>query len=196
LPNSSVQLTSSPVFRDAQSFQAQSTQDGLKYTVTLLDATYETAAVFQCFLDIHIKGEFNDICAGQESSEKSTAKTCHNLYQFMTKWQCTAGLNFLVHAMYKRLHHGGLRILVAFVTGAFMGNVELCTTALRRADEAWRRLENTDSILQPEKWPTWAWALCPPSYLAALAQASKRINEWNFFTLSDEFEKRLDKFDY
>ncbi len=189
------QLTSSGLFRDAQKFESPSTEDGVEYTVTLMDNTFETAEIFECFLDIATEGQFFTHCTDPESEHASAARTNHLLYRFLSKWQCEAGLRFLERSLYKLLHRGGLNILTAFVIGSFTADLELCTTALRRAQEAYYRFECMCDILEPARWPAWVWSLCPPSYLCPLAQASNVFKHSISVNLDEEFEKRLDMFE-
>lgn len=190
----------SPVFRDAQRFEAKGSDStiSIKYTVTLLDSDFESASTFEAFLEISTAGKITLPSPDTDPTLSQTSSIYHKLFQFSSKWQCAATVGFLQQSLYRMTHEPGRAPLLAFVFGAYSGLHDLCLVTVK-CHSAVFMTGNTsrpaEYVFNPQHWPKWVWEICPASHLAALVQAWIDVTHLsNYSLLPAKFADRLAAF--
>jgi hypothetical protein len=180
-------LTSSPLFRDARDFEIKANSK-IKYSVTLIDPEFETAAIFEKILSMIIQGSVELPGIDVDKSLNGTARLCGQLCRFISKWDSQVASNILQRSLFGFVAGANAGAILAFVFGAALNNPDLCRAALLHWNTCNNWHPHTTRLFSPSFWPTWAWENCPASHTAAVVLTWMEYGGSNKVTVSQATE--------
>ncbi|TXT15125.1 uncharacterized protein COLE_01318 [Cutaneotrichosporon oleaginosum] len=158
----SYHLFGSRLFRDAQNFESPPSWP-VKYSVTLPDPEFETAAVFDLFLDLITNVPLSGLLMHIRTLSFPDWLCVCGLFKLLHKWEVARPFHKLLrHNIDTELRDPDMA-LEYFAIGAIADDADICRAVLQH------HAANLASF-NPAYFPYYMWKACPPTYLGALVR--------------------------